>query len=53
MSLGLLLIDIQNDYFQGGKFELYQSEQAANQAKKMLQLFRAHNLPVFHIQHIM
>ena len=52
MSLGLLLIDIQNDYFQGGKFELYQSEQAANQAKKMLQLFRAHNLPVFHIQHI-
>ncbi len=52
MSLGLLLIDIQNDYFQGGKFELYQSEHAANQAKKMLQLFRARDLPVFHIQHI-
>ena len=52
MCLGLLLIDIQNDYFQGGKFELYQSEQAANQAKTMLQLFREHDLSVFHIQHI-
>lgn len=52
MNTGLLLIDIQNDYFPGGKNELYQAEQAAMQAKKALLFFRKHKLPIFHIQHI-
>ena len=51
-SIGLLLIDIQNDYFPNGKYELYQPESAANQAKNVLQIFREHGLPVFHVQHI-
>lgn len=52
MSIGLLLIDIQNDYFPNGKYELYRPESAANQAKNVLQIFREHGLPVFHVQHI-
>lgn len=52
MKPGLILIDIQNDYFKGGKFELRQMESAADQAKKILSFFRNANLPLFHIQHI-
>lgn len=52
MNSGLLLIDIQNDYFPNGKFELYRAEEAANQAKKILQPFREQGLPVFHVRHI-
>ena len=32
MKQGLVLIDLQNDYFKGGKFELYKPEAAAVQA---------------------
>lgn len=49
---GLLLIDIQNDYFPGGKFELFQAEQALSQAEKILLSFRQRQLPVFHVQHV-
>ena len=52
MNTGLLLIDIQNDYFPGGKYELFQAEKAAVQAKEMLTFFRKHKLPIFHVQHI-
>lgn len=48
---GLILIDIQNDYFPGGKMELSGSEQAALAAKDILDIFRKNKLPVFHIQH--
>ena len=36
----LILIDIQNDYFQKGKNELVGSEQASLNAKKVLDKFR-------------
>lgn len=52
MKRGLLLIDIQNDYFEGGRFELYHSEEAADQTAKILSFFRKNNMPVFHVQHI-
>lgn len=52
MKSALVLIDIQNDYFPGGKWELDQPEQAARQAKRALDFFRAEKLPVFHVQHI-
>jgi len=52
MKLGLVLIDIQKDYFKGGKNELYHPEEAAKHAKLVLSFFRENNLPVFHVQHI-
>lgn len=48
----LLLIDIQNDYFPGGRMALSGSEDAGLNAGKLLDTFRKSNLPVFHIQHI-
>lgn len=47
----LLLIDIQNDYFPGGKMELDGAETAARQAAKLLQCWRDRLLPVVHIAH--
>lgn len=52
MSVGLILVDIQNDYFPHGKMELEGSEQAGQVAGRLLDFFRARRLPVFHIQHI-
>ncbi len=52
MKPGLILIDIQNDYFSGGNMELFDMERAAHHAKKLLTAFRKTNLPLFHIQHI-
>lgn len=52
MSLGLMLIDIQNDYFSGGRMELVAMESAAQNAAKILQIFRYRQLPVFHVKHV-
>ena len=48
----LVLIDIQNDYFPGGKMELVGSEQAGEYAGRLLAAFREKKAPVFHVQHI-
>jgi len=47
----LILVDIQNDYFDGGKFPLHNMTAAAKQAKKLLENARAKNIPVVHIRH--
>ena len=52
MNIALLIIDIQNDYFQGGKAELVNPDKASRNAKLLLEYFREKNLPVIHIQHI-
>jgi len=52
MKKGLLLIDLQNDYFPGGKMELAGIVQAADKARLLLDHFRKNNLPVYHVQHI-
>jgi nicotinamidase-related amidase len=52
MTTALLLIDIQNDYFPGGKMELEGSLEASLRAGEVLALFREKGLPVIHIQHI-
>ena len=49
---GLLLIDIQNDYFPGGRMALHHSVEAGQRAHVLLERFRACNLPVVHIQHV-
>lgn len=52
MKQALIIIDIQNDYFPGGKMELVGSIEAADQAAALLAAFREKQLPVVHIQHI-
>jgi len=52
MKQGLILVDIQNDYFVGGKMELVAMEQAARKAKDLLGMFRDKNLPIFYVQHL-
>lgn len=52
MKTALIIIDIQNDYFPGGKFELFNSKQAAQNAKLVLDYFRKEKLSVVHIQHV-
>ena len=52
MKTGLLLVDIQNDYFPGGRMELAGVEAAATKAGHLLRLFRKKKWPVFFIQHI-
>ena len=48
----LLLIDIQNDYFPGGRMELVKPLAAAQKANLLLQCFRDHERHTVHIQHI-
>ncbi len=52
MKTALLLIDIQNDYFPGGAFELSGSLAAAEKASEALRYFRTMQWPVIHIQHL-
>jgi nicotinamidase-related amidase len=48
----LLLIDIHNDYFPGGAYEVPGSLGAATQAAALLDAFRRGRGPVIHIQHV-
>jgi nicotinamidase-related amidase len=48
----LLIIDIQNFYFEGGRVPLSGPVEASLQAKAVLDAFRARKLPVVHIQHM-
>lgn len=51
-NTALLIIDVQNDYFPGGKMTLEGAEQAGKNSQQMLEYFRKNNLPVIHIRHI-
>ena len=53
MQHGLILIDIQNDYFAGGAMALVNMESAASNASKLLNAFRDKNAPIIHIRHLM
>jgi nicotinamidase-related amidase len=52
MKTALVLIDIQKDYFPGGKMELINPLVAAKKAYMLLQCFREHGGRHIHIQHI-
>jgi nicotinamidase-related amidase len=52
MKTGLILVDIQNDYFPGGRMELTGISEAGQKAGELLSFFRANNWPTFHIQHL-
>lgn len=48
----LLVIDIQNFYFEGGRIPLTGPVEAAERAKRVLEAFRAKQLPIVHIRHV-
>jgi nicotinamidase-related amidase len=48
----LVVIDIQQFYFEGGLVPLTGSLDAAAQARKVLDAFRARKLPVVHVRHV-
>jgi nicotinamidase-related amidase len=52
MTKALLIVDIQYDYFPGGKMELEGSEAAGRRAGQLLTAFRERRLPVIHVQHL-
>jgi nicotinamidase-related amidase len=52
MKIGLILVDIQKDYFPGGCMELVGMNDASRNARELLQFFREKKWPIFHIQHI-
>jgi len=52
MKTALIIVDIQNDYFPGGKMELVGIDSASRNAGKLLAAFRESSCPVFHIKHV-
>ena len=48
----LILIDLQNDYFEGGLYPLVGSLDAVLKAQKLIHNFRLNSLPVIYIRHI-
>jgi len=52
MKAGLIIVDIQNDYFPGGRMELTGISEAGQKAGQLLSVFRENNWPTFHIQHV-
>ena len=52
MTTALILVDIQNDYFPGGKNELEGPIEASLRARQLLDHFRQAHLPPVHIQHV-
>jgi nicotinamidase-related amidase len=52
MKTGLVLVDIQNDYFLGGRMELEGSIEASLRAGQLLSTFRQKQLPIVHVQHV-
>lgn len=48
----LVVIDIQQFYFEGGLVPLTGSAEAATQARRVLDAFRARTLPIFHVRHV-
>lgn len=52
MKRALLIIDVQNDYFEGGRNELVHTREATLNIQELITEFRAEGEPVIYIQHI-
>jgi nicotinamidase-related amidase len=52
MSKALLVIDLQNDYFPGGKFPLWNTETILASIEGAIRAAQDKSIPVIHIQHI-
>ena len=52
MTQGLIIVDVQNDYFPDGSMELVAMDEAAANCSSLLESFRTRGAPLFHIQHL-
>ena len=52
MTKALLVIDVQNDYFSGGKMELVGAQAAAQNVHRLQSHFRQNSWPVINVQHV-
>lgn len=52
MKRCLIIVDLQNDYFPGGKMALVGIEKAARNAQMLLHQYRKLHLPIVHVQHL-
>lgn len=52
MKKALLVIDLQNDYFEGGAFPLWNTESVLNNIKKAIEKANQNDVPVIFVQHI-
>jgi nicotinamidase-related amidase len=52
MTTGLLVIDVQNDYFPGGRMEVPGSPAVGERTAELLRAFREVGRPVLHLQHV-
>ena len=52
MNKALLLIDLQNDYFPGGKFPLWNTDSVLTHIEQAINSARAKGVAIIHIQHI-
>ena len=48
----LIVIDVQNDYFPGGAFPLWNPEAALAATLRAIRVAQANGLPVIHVQHV-
>lgn len=52
MKKALLVIDLQNDYFPGGLFPLWNTEETLERIEKAIELANNKGIQVIHIQHV-
>lgn len=53
MKKALIVIDVQNEYFPGGKFPLWSPEKALDHTVELIDLANKQNIPVVLIQHVL
>jgi nicotinamidase-related amidase len=52
MTEALVVVDLQNDYFTGGAMPLSDTDRAATNAARLLEVFRAKSQPLVHLRHL-
>lgn len=52
MKKALLLIDLQNDYFPGGKFPLWNTEATLSNTETAIKAAKTKGIVIIHVQHI-
>lgn len=52
MKKALIVIDLQKDYFPGGKFELWNTEKTLSNILKAIKLADSKDIPVILVQHV-